>query len=382
MRRHLRIIARDLIDRQSELFEQAPPVGTQQRLGLLQAGHLHTKRRALLIAIVSWAPIIILEQLFPGSRLVPDQGIHVRYLIAAPLLILAESICGMRLTAIARHFLIGNLVLERDRPRFERIMDSSRHLLASRAVEIVAWIAAYALTAALLGKTSANWREWSQAMWWNAIVSLPLLLLLLLGWVWRLVVWTRFLALVARLDLRLVASHPDRAAGLGFVAQSLRAFAVVALAIGTILAGATARAVMHTRTIPSANMHFNIGVVVGIAVVFTLPLFVLIPILAKTHRRAVVEYGELAGDVGRVFEAKWVTNRSRSTREAGIQEPDFSATTDLYQVVSNVYAMRIIPVSLTELAILVLASFLPFVPVVLLTVPPSVIFEKLKDLLL
>ena len=382
MRRHLRIIARDLIDRQDELFEQAPPLGTQQRLGLLRVGHLHTRRRALLVAAVTWVPIIVLEHLFPGTGIVPDEGIHVRYLIAAPLLILAESICGMRLTGIARHFLIGNLVLERDRPRFERIMESSRHLLTARSVEIVAWIVAYVLNAALLGAIATHWRQWSPSMWFNALVSLPLLLMLLIGWAWRLVVWTRFLVLVTRLDLRLVASHPDRAAGLGFVAQSLRAFSVVALAIGTILAGATARLVMHTRTVPSSNVHFNIAMVGGIVVVFTLPLFVLVPMLARTHRRAVVEYGELAGDVGRVFEAKWVTNRSRGTREAGIQEPDFSATTDLYQVVSNVYSMRLVPLSLRELAILLLASFLPFLPVVLLTVPASVILGKMKDLLL
>lgn len=382
MRRHLRIIARDLIDRQDELFEHAPPDGVQQRLGLLRAGQLNAKRRALFVAAAAWAPLIFLAQLFPRGSIVPGDRVHVRYLIAAPLLVFAESACAVRLTALARHFLIGNLILERDRGRFERIMESSRRLLETRAAEVTAWIAAFVLAAVLLQPLAQHWRQWSPAMWWNALVSLPLLLVLLVGWAWRLVVWTRFLVLIARLDLRLVAAHPDRAGGLGFVAQSLRAFAIVAFAIATIVAGASARSVIETRTIPSSRLQFNIAVLLAIDAAFTLPLLALVPVLAKTYRRAVVEYGELAGDIGRVFEAKWLVNRSRGTREAGLQEPDFSATTDLYQVVANVYAMRIIPVNVKDLLVLATASLLPFLPLVLFAVPADVIFAKVKDLLL
>ena len=81
---------------------------------------------------------------------------------------------------------------------------------------------------------------YSLAGWWHTLVSVPLLLLLIFGWCWRLALWTRLLWLIARLELRLVASHPDRCAGLSFLGHSVRAFAIVALALAVIVAGRSA----------------------------------------------------------------------------------------------------------------------------------------------
>ena len=60
----------------------------------------------------------------------------------------------------------------------------------------------------------------SPAGWWNTLVSVPVLLVLLLGWLWRLILWTRFLWLMSRLDLRLIPAHPDGSAGLKFIGLS------------------------------------------------------------------------------------------------------------------------------------------------------------------
>jgi hypothetical protein len=377
---HLRIIARDLADRQEALFETAPPVGLQRRIGLTRAGRLDTTRRALVVAAVCWLPIVVLMALLPGSGQVPRSGMHIRYLVVAPLLVLAESTCGTRLTALTRQFLIGNLVLERDRERFDRIVGSTMELLASPAVELLAWLAAYAITTTVLAGTA--WREWSVAMWWNALVSLPLLLVLILGWLWRIALWARLLLLVSRLDLRLVASHPDRAGGLGFVSQSLRAFAIVAFAIGLILAGESARLVATTRAIPVSQVQLDVAVVAIVVTLMIMPLATLTPRLARTYRRGVVEYGELASDVGRALEARWLASRAAKVRESGLHEPDFSATIDLYSIVSNVHAMRLVPVAFKDVAVLIAFAVLPFVPIVLAIVPVEVLWARAKDLLL
>lgn len=377
---HLRIIARDLADRQEALFENAPPVGLQRRIGLTRAGRLDTTRRALVVAAVCWLPIVVLMALLPGSGQVPRSGMHIRYLVVAPLLVLAESTCGTRLTALTRQFLIGNLVLERDRERFDRIVGSTMELLASPAVELLAWLAAYAITTTVLAGTA--WREWSVAMWWNALVSLPLLLVLILGWLWRIALWARLLLLVSRLDLRLVASHPDRAGGLGFVSQSLRAFAIVAFAIGLILAGESARLVATTRAIPVSQVQLDVAVVAIVVTLMIMPLATLTPRLARTYRRGVVEYGDLASDVGRALEARWLASRAAKVRESGLHEPDFSATIDLYSIVSNVHAMRLVPVAFKDVAVLIAFAVLPFVPIVLAIVPVEVLWARAKDLLL
>ena len=74
--------------------------------------------------------------------------------------------------------------------------------------------------------------------------------------------------------------------------------------------------------------------------------------------------------------------RARGAIEAVLAEPDFSTTADLYSVVSNVYALRVVPVRLREVLMLVGAVALPYVPIILFTVPPQVIWEHLRNVLL
>ena len=60
---------------------------------------------------------------------------------------------------------------------------------------------------------------------------------------------------------------------------------------------------------------------------------------------------------------------------------DFSATIDLYSVVAGTRGIRWLPVSERDLLRLAFALFMPFIPVILLTVPLGVILSELKGLL-
>jgi hypothetical protein len=90
-------------------------------------------------------------------------------------------------------------------------------------------------------------------------------------------------------------------------------------------------------------------------------------------------YGALAVWVGEEFESKWL-NRGNVDR-AALEKPDFSATADLYSVVSNVFAIRFVPVDLKSLIALTVALLLPFVPVLLLAIPINTILQSLQKLL-
>jgi hypothetical protein len=378
--RRLRIIARSHTGWHDELFECAPPTGIQSRLGLIQPGAGNSRKRALLVVGMAWLPLVALSTIDGGFSNLTAATIYARYLVAAPLLVLAETLCARRLTAIARHFAVGNFIAERDHRQFERILRSTRSLLRLPLVEVLAWAGAYACTGLLLGRFSSHDpRDWSVAMRWNALVSLPILLVLIFGWAWRFVLWCRFLALVARLDLRLVASHPDRAGGLGFVGISLRAFAPVALALSAIAAGQAARIIHQMPTFSPGHLNVGIGVAVTLVLLFALPIVVFTPALTRAYRGAVMDYGELALDVGRAFESKWVSRRSAKIRAAGLQLPEFSATTDLYQVVSNVYGIRLVPARLADLVVLAGSVVVAYVPLALVVFPPSVIWKVLRD---
>jgi hypothetical protein len=170
-------------------------------------------------------------------------------------------------------------------------------------------------------------------------------------------------------------------AGLKFVGYSLRAFSPLAFALGTIAAGFVANHVVHAGVRPATYIHLIGALVVGVAALFSGPLLIFSGKLLQAKRRGILTYGALANGEGQQFERKWL-NRAESLDDSVLEVPDFSATTDLYQVVTNVYEMGIVPLDLKNLIPLVTATLLPFVPVVLMAVPLDVLLQQFAKLLL
>ena len=385
----------------SDLFENGPPLKLQRLLGLVTGEDLkalNVGRRAVLVLLIGWAPLVLLtvaqslsSRAEVGTSLLLEVGVHARYLLAAPLLVLAEGLCTSQLSAIVRHFVDSGIVPGRELGRFDAAVASTRRLLDSNIAEVAVVALAYLVMAAAVyshpmdqipvwHKAGADAAGFSLAGWWHILVSMPVLLVLLFWWVWRIALWTRLLWIIARLDLRLLASHPDRAAGLGFVGYSLRAFSIVALALATIAAGRSAHTVLVGGGLPTRHLVFNIGLLLTVVALFVAPLLVFVPTLMKAWRVGAAEYGTLADRVGGAFEDKWLGRDGRVIKPA-LDTPDFSVTIDLYSVVANVRALRFIPVDGRSLIILGCAMLPPFIPVVLLAVPLEVIWSKVTELL-
>jgi hypothetical protein len=382
------------------LFELGPPHRLERRLKLIQLGKRHILRRAGLVVLVGWSPLAVFAALHDGSlqgetlsSFFSDITVHARSLIAAPLLILADVVSANQLGSIALHFGASQLLPDYERPRFEAALASTRNLLDSTKAEIGALLLAYGLLAVLMSSISPDqlplWQRatdpgvvpLSPAGWWHALVSVPLLLLLLFGWLWKLCLWTRFLRLMSQLDLCLVPAHPDRMAGLKFVGYSVYGFLHVALALAAIVAGRAAAEVARRGALSTLEM-LELGAILCIIVaLFAAPPFVFAGVLLREWRRGVFEYGAWASKFGRQFERKWFNTTELEPDEV-LKAPDFSSGADLYQIVSNVYAMKIIPIDVIGLASLVAAVLLPFVPVVLMTVPIEHILARLRSLLL
>jgi hypothetical protein len=384
----------------SELFDGGPPVRLQRSLGLIQPDNPRIIFRAVLAGIIGWVPLVILavaqDTAWWGERvrsLLSDFAVPARFLIAAPLFIVAESFCIPQLGSIVRHFLDAGLVPESDSRRFDAAIISTRRLRDSWTVEVITIVLTYALIAALIryvppGEFPA-WHKlgsgeeatFSFAGWWHALVSVPLLNVLVFGWLWRLFLWGRLLLHLSRLDLQLVPSHPDGAAGLKFVGQSLRAFSPLGCAFGAVAAGFVANHIVHMGVAPTAYLYLVGGLVVGVVILFSAPLLIFSGKLLQVKRGGIFAYGALATGEGQQFERKWL-NRVEDLDEHTLEVPDFSATTDLYQVVANVHNMSTIPLDLSNLTPLVIATLLPFVPVALMAVPLDVLVQQLVNLLL
>jgi hypothetical protein len=384
---------------QLALFEGGPPCKSLTWIGLIRAGRADIPRRALFAVAVGWLPLAILTALQgdfiradAANSFLLDFGVHARFLIAAPLLILAESTCAPRLAAIARQFVRSGLVSDSDRDRYEGAVSSSRRLMNSGAAEIAAVALAYALIAAIYitkpisevpgwhGMIQDNYVSVSPAGWWALLVSLPLLLISELGWLWRVCIWTRFLWLMSKLNLRLIPAHPDHAAGLGFVSSSLNAFLALGFIVGITAAGPVMNQIVHHGASPLQFKLLVAGVTAAVVLLFAAPLFVFVRCLHAEQHRGKFEYGALAVRMGQQLEHKWLTP-AQDVDEAALEVSDFSATTDLYSVVSNVHAMKIIPLDVRGVAVLVIATWLPFLPLALLVTPFDVILRKVVGLL-
>ena len=355
------------------------------------------RRLALLAAAVAWLPLAAFSLVQAGFADVPgafafwrDVGVHARYLISVPLFILAEAFCLPRLWQLIDHFPKAGLI--GDLERFAAAVASGRRGFDSRRALICLAVAALVSTAAIARiHPVAQLPEWhrvtgssalhSAAGWWHMLVSVPIGLLLLFIWLWRLWVWAHLLRRIARCQLQLIPSHPDRSAGLGFLGSSLQAFAPVAFAFSTIAASREAQFILSRRAPTSMHLYFNVGVSVFIMVLIVLPLCAFTPALMRAARRGRLAYGTLALQMGQAFERRWLAEELPRADEEALHAPDFSATVDLYSIAAGARAVRIVPLARAHLLRLAVVLAIPFVPVLLLMVPLSVIGPEIWGLL-
>lgn len=361
----------------------------------LAAWQAHTALRVATFVAVAWLPLCLLA-LHEGTLYAPgvagtlwlDFGAIGRYLGAGPLLIAGTGVCTTVLGGIAQR--LGTLCSDADpaSPRFEQLMAATRRRQARRwpAVALVcsAVLLSSVLTHALPWHELPAWHRAGARLsltgWWNASVSLPLLLVLVLGWLWRLARWSRFLWSVSKLPLCLIPVHPDQAGGIGFVGYSLRGFCPFAAAFGAMMAGAIANRTVHGGIALTDHRLAIIAAVAGMLLLCGAPLLLFSARLVRTWWQGVRDYAALATAFGRQFEAKWFAGGKPSERDL-LDTPEFSAATDLYQVVDRIHALRVVPVDVLSAVALAAATLAPMVPVVVLVLPFDVLWTALAALL-
>src|SRR5262245_27574483 len=83
-------------------------------------------RGAVLLGLIAWLPLLVLSiagGLAIGTRVaipfVRDVGAHTRFLLAVPLLLVADLVVGPRLAAVVGRFRRSGLIAPTDEPAFE-----------------------------------------------------------------------------------------------------------------------------------------------------------------------------------------------------------------------------------------------------------------------
>lgn len=342
------------------------------------------RQRVIVISLIAWLPLLVLSaaegHLLGGSLAVPfllDMEVHIRILVAVPLLIVAELVVHRRLRPIAQTFLERNLIPETAMAQFDEAITSAFRLRNSVLAEVlliasvygvgvlIVWRHYTALDAATWYATpSAAGSKLSLAGIWYGYVSLPIFQFLLIRWYFRLFIWTRFLWQVSRIELSLIPTHPDRLGGLGFLSGTAYAFAALLVAHGAMVAAQLADRILFLgATLPEFKLEIGVMAIFLLCVVFG-PLLVFAPQLATAKRKGLREYGTLAERYVRDFDIKWLRGGAPSD-EPLVGSADIQSLADLTNSYEVVRSMRIVPITRDAILQLGAAVLVPIVPLAL-----------------
>ena len=350
-------------------------------------------RRLIIIALVAWLPLLLLATLGSAAgnagrlSFFHDVEVHVRFLIALPVLVGAELIVHSRIRPVVRRFVERRIVLPQDLPRFHSAIESAIRLRNSVRVEVGLLVFVYTFGLWLwhgrIGIDASTWYAMRGGRWhltpagfWYVFVSIPILQFILLRWYLRLFIWFRFLWHVSRINLNLIPTHPDRCAGLAFLGKSAYAFGPILFAQGAMLAGLVASRVLY-RGESLLSFKLQAGGFVAFFVVAILgPLLMFTPRMARAKRKGLADYGLLAQRYVESFEQKWVL-RDPAASEELLGAADIQSLADLGNCYALVREMRSVPFGLEDITRLAAATAAPLLPLLLTIFSPEELIMRI-----
>jgi hypothetical protein len=370
------------------------------RVGLIGDAAELLKKRIIIISLVAWLPLFLLSvldgQAWGNTLKVPfvkDFDMHIRFLVAMPLLVLAEAAVHRRMVAMVNQFKARNLVPESSFGQFHQAISSALRWRNSIVAEIMMVVIIYVVGFQIVwgSSTAVQASAWylepggggdrpSFAGLWFRYLSLPIFQFLFIRWYYRIFIWARFLFQVSKIKLHLVPTHPDAVGGLGFLNNSAHMFIPLALAHGALLAGMIANNIFFQG---AKLQDFKIEI---IAIVFLVMCLVLIPLfsfirqLSDAKRKGGQDYGKLASHFVLVFERKWMNGKG--TDEIGAMGGDIQSLSDLSNSFNVVQNMKILPIYRNSIVLLVVVTVAPVVPLLLTMMPLAELIKMLAGIIL
>ena len=373
---------------------------------LLRKAHLSddtlhlARKRVVVISLFAWLPLLFLSLLqgtaVGGTVAVPflkDLELQVRFLVALPLLIVSELVVHRRLRAVTKLFHARRIIPEDAHARFDAAVEAAYQLRNSVVAElaiiaVVYGIGVHVLWRRFIALDAASWyatpssdgTDLTLAGIWFGYVSLPLFQFLLCRWYFRIFIWARLLFQISRIDLRLVPTHPDRLGGLGFLSDTVTAFAPLAMTHGVMLAGPIANRIFFAGAKLTDFKPEAAALVVLVLLIACGPLLAFAPKLAETRRTGMHAYGTFAAHYVQAFDAKWLGGGA-APDEPALGSGDIQSLADLANSVEVVRTMRSVPVTREAVIGLALATLAPVVPLALTMMPLEELLKKLLGLM-
>lgn len=358
------------------------------------------RRRIVFLVLLAWLPLLLLAaisgQALGGGIQIPflyDLEAHIRFLLVLPLLLMAEWVVHQRLGPVVQQFVERDIIAAQTRQHFDACILSALRLRNSMWIEAALMVFVVALSQSLwIERGTLDATTWyfngaagdlrlTPAGYWFVYASMPVYRFIALRWVLRIVIWSRFLWQVSRLDLHLVPTHPDRAGGLGFLAGSAAAFIPFMLSQGALLSAMIASRIFYQGvTLLSFKIEI-VSMVVFLLLLVLGPLCVFAMPLAQAKRQGLLAYGALASRYVREFDKKWL-HGGAAQGEAFVGSGDIQSLADLANSFEVVRSMRTFPFDKETVIQIAVITLLPVLPLALTMVSLEELVQRLVGVLL
>lgn len=382
------------------LVRVSPLVSLLQRLRLARPRSGLGLWAAVVLCALTWLPPLALSALqgkaIDGSVGLPyllDISVAVRFLLAIPLLVIAERLVDDRVRGALKHLVRSGLVSGHGISTLERIVRRAQQLSGSSVIELVGVPLVVFGTVFFRIELTEPITSWkfvvgsegeirTPAGMWYILVSIPIFQFMFYRWIWRYLVWCWMLWRISRLDLRLVPTHPDHAAGLGIFGFAHTAFGIVAFALSSVVSAEYAEDFLVGAATLSQSGPVVFGFVVLMLVILMAPLFVFTDVLFRVQWKGLQDYGALADRYTLGFDRKWIKGEA-PPGEALLGNADIQSLADMAASYGIVREIRFVPVDPRTVLLPILACIiLPLLPASLAVVPVEEIVRQIVSRLL
>lgn len=369
----------------------------QRKLGLIPEHGLGIARRALFWSMLAWLPTAVWAWLHGGfvpaegsEPLLSHFGINARLLLAVPLFIIAEGMMHSTLTGTLPRLVSSGIVPLSEREALRAVLQGVAKLRDS----VLPWIAIGAALISFFVLSTPDqlpheltWAKSQSAgdglgfgAWWHLYVGRTIFLTLLLAWLWRLTLLFVLFKRISGLKLSLVPTHPDRSAGLGFMAKVPVMFAPVVLALSSVFAAGWAHQVVyHDVAIGSLRIEI-ITFVVIVSLLFVSPFISFLGLMMRTKKQALLEYGELIGQHGRLIRERWIDGKSVGN-ESILDNPEPGQIADMVAPYELISKMRPLPLNMGAMLPLIGAAILPMIVLAAVDLPLKTVLKAVMKVL-
>src|SRR5262245_56380528 len=331
----------------------------------------------LWLLVVALAPIEgLTDRVFSMSLI----GGHVRLLLAIPLFFIGETWVVPRMAAFAGTIRRSGVVPPSAWPALDSEVARTRRmanwwwpeavcLLVAVLMEITGWrLQTYGET----GTHDPARTSLSFLVYYHA--GLTVFRFLVFRWVWKLALWCRFLWRVSRLDLHLIAGHPDREGGLGALEIVHERFTPLVVALSIIECASLAESI-STGTLAITAVYPTLALLLLLdGLLFLAPLVVFTDKLCARRTKGMERYMDLAARYVTAFEEKWTDGTGADSTLLGTA--DIQSLADLGNAFNVVKGMRWITVGPRLLTTMTMAAVVPLTPLLLFRYPIAQLAQK------